>query len=332
MGTALRVGVIGVGQMGMLHARVYKKIPHVELAAVCELDGARRAEAANALGCKAYKDYGELLSDPSIDAVSIVLPDNMHRDCVEAAAARGKHIMLEKPLASMLADGEAIYRAVKDYGKVFTVGFILRFDARYGAVKQAVADGRLGDIIHINCRRNSPITGPRRYIGASDLSMHVMIHDIDFINWCLGETPVAVFAKGRGVLLKEHGMKDVIYALLTYGSGVVACIEACWVLPENCPTVIDDKFEIVGTAGAAYVDSCDNGVRFIGERASYPDSRHWYEINGAPGGDLFEELTAFVNNILDGTRSVVTAAQALDSLRAVDAIERSMRECKEVSV
>jgi predicted dehydrogenase len=104
------------------------------------------------------------------------------------------------------------------------------------------------------------------------------------------------------------------------------------VLPENSPTIIDDKFEIVGTGGVAYIDSCDNGVRFVGESISYPDTRHWYDINGTPGGDLFEELTAFVNDILHGTQSIVTARQALDSLRVVDAIERSMRTGTEVGI
>ncbi len=328
----LKVGVIGTGQMGMQHARIYQKLPLVELAAICEWDDARRKEAEGALSCKSYKNFQELLNDESIEAVSIVLPDNMHRGAVEAAVKAGKHILLEKPLAKELADGKAMYELLKNYDKVFTVGFLLRFDPRFAAVKKALDEGELGEIIHLYARRNSPIIGPRRYIGASDLSMHVMIHDIDYINWYMGGPPLKVFAKGRSVLLKEHGMKDVIYALATYENGAVACMEACWVLPENSPTIIDDQMELVGTKGAAYIDSCDKGVRLVSGRVLYPDSRHWYDVNGETAGDLSEQLMAFINNILNGTKSIITPKQALDSLRVVDAIERSMAEGAEVTL
>ena len=329
----LRVGVIGLGQMGTHHARIYKKIPSVELAGICEFNDVRREEAKVEFGCNTYKDYHELLTDTGIDAVSIVIPDNMHRDCVEAAVKNKKHILLEKPLAKDLADGEAMYRVLRDYEKVFTVGFLLRFDPRYAMIKQSLADGSLGDIIHVYCRRNSPITGPKRYIGASDLSMHVMIHDIDYINWYMDCKPVKVFAKARSVQLKENNMKDVIYALVSYENGAIACMEACWVLPEKSPTIIDDKLELVGTKGVAYVDSCDYGIKIITQdKIEYPDSRHWPYVNGIPAGDLSEEILAFVNNILSGTKSLITARQALDSLKVVDAIERSIAEAREVEL
>ena len=333
MSNQLKVGVIGFGQMGQLHAGIYNKLPGVQLAAVCEFNDDRRAEAEKTYDCTTYKDYKDMLANPEIEAVSIVLPDNMHREAVELAVQHHKHILLEKPLAKELADGQAMYDLVKDYDKVFTLGFLLRFDPRFNLIKQSLDAGELGDIIHMYCRRNSPIIGPRRYIGASNLSMHVMIHDIDYVNWFMGCKPVKVYAKARSVLLKEYNMDDVIYALVTYENGAVACLEACWVLPESSPTIIDDKVELVGTKGVVYVDSCDNGVRFVtGDRVQYPDSRHWYTTNGAPAGDLSEEISAFIGNIQSGTKSIITPDDAISSLRVVDAIERSITEGKEVDL
>lgn len=329
----IKVAVIGIGQMGTYHAEIYQKLPQVELVAICEYNDEKRAEAEQKFQCQGYKDYHDLLKNPEIDAVSIVLPDNMHRECVELAVQHNKHILLEKPIAKELEDGKAIYEITKNYDKVFTVGFLLRFDPRFNMVKQRLDNGELGDIIHLYCRRNSPITGPKRYIGASDLSMHVMIHDIDYINWYMNSNPVKVFAKSRSVLLKENGMNDVIYAIVTYENGAIACLEACWVLPENSPTIIDDKLELVGTKGVAYIDSCDQGVKFVsGEGVSYPDSRHWYYVNGEVSGDLAEEVMAFINNVVSGTKSIITPKEALDSLRVVDAIERSIKEGKEVEL
>ncbi|MBA4698406.1 Gfo/Idh/MocA family protein [Faecalicatena contorta] len=333
MKEAVKVGVIGIGQMGTYHAQVYQKLPQAELAAICEYDDEKRAAAEKEFNCKGYKDYKELLEDPEIEAVSIVLPDNMHREAVEIAVKNNKHILLEKPLAKELEDGKVMYELTKDYDKVFSVGFLLRYDPRFAMIKQRLDEGELGDIIHIYCRRNSPIIGPRRYVGASDLSMHVMIHDIDYINWYMGCEPVKVFAKSRSVLLKENGMNDVIYAIVTYENGAIACMEACWVLPETSPTIIDDKLELVGTKGVAYVDSCDNGVRFVTDKkVQYPDTRHWYYVNGELCGDLAEEIMAFINNVASGTKSIITPKEAYDSLRVVDAIERSIAEEREVEL
>jgi len=333
MEKSIKTGVIGVGQMGTYHAQIYQSLPQTDLAAICEYDDEKREAAKKAFGCTVYKDYKDLLENREIEAVSIVLPDNLHREAVELAVSNNKHILLEKPLAKELEDGKALYEITKNYDKVFTVGFLLRFDPRFNMIKKALDDGELGEIIHLYCRRNSPITGPKRYIGASDLSMHVMIHDIDYINWYMGCRPMKVFARNRSVLLKENGMSDVIYAIMTYENGAIACLEACWVLPENSPTIIDDKLELVGTKGTAYVDSCDYGVRFItNKKILYPDSRHWYYTNGEVCGDLAEEIRAFINNVSNGTKPVVTAKEAYDSLCVVDAIERSISEEKEVEI
>lgn len=329
----LKVGVIGVGQMGTLHAKIYSQLPQVELTALCEFDDERRVEIEKEFSCKVYKNYQDMLINPEIEAVSIVLPDNIHREAVEIAVENNKHILLEKPLAKELSDGEAIYEITKNYDKIFSVAFLLRYDPRFNMIKQRLVAGELGDIIHLYCRRNSPITGPKRYIGASDLSMHVMIHDIDYINWYMDCKPVKVVAKNRSVLLRESKMNDVIYALVTYENGAIACLEACWTLPGNSPTIIDDKLELVGTKGVAYVDSCDYGVKFISDLGiEYPDTRHWYTSNGEVQGDLAIEIQTFVNDVLAGRPSIITPEEALDSLKVVDAIERSIAEGIEVIV
>src|SRR5699024_8048536 len=132
---------------------------------------------------------------------------------------------------------------------------------------------------------------------------------------------------------KEHGMQDVIYAILTYENGAIACLEACWALPENSPTSIDDKLELVGTNGVAYVDSSDNGVRFVGDkRIEYPDSRHWYYTNGQVSGALADQVVAFDNDIKHIKKAIITPQESLDSLRVVDGIERSLEEGKEVDL
>src|SRR5579871_1713527 len=98
-------GVIGVGTWGELHARVYASTPGARLAAVCDADGERARRVGESCGAdRIYDDYHDLLADPGVQAVSIVLPDFLHRDAAVAAATAGKHLLIEKPLATTEED------------------------------------------------------------------------------------------------------------------------------------------------------------------------------------------------------------------------------------
>src|SRR5688500_10599892 len=110
-------GVIGVGTWGELHARVYGSTPGARLAAVCDADLPRAEKVAAACGApKVYADYRELLKDPDVRAVSVVLPDFLHREAVVAAAEAGKHVLVEKPLATSVEDGRAMIDAARRAG------------------------------------------------------------------------------------------------------------------------------------------------------------------------------------------------------------------------
>ena len=305
----------------------------VELAAVCDLDARRAREASERFACRAFSDYRELLRDPAVDAVSLVLPDDGHLEASRAAVAAGKHILLEKPLASTLADGRAICALARGYGPTFMVGHTLRFDPRHTMARDSIAAGEIGELIHVACRRNSTIAGAAMYRGHTDTHIHLMIHDADYINWIAGARPRSVFARSREVLLKDWGMRDTIIALVSYDNGLLACIEACWVLPANSPTGLDDKMEIVGTKGALYLDSCDAGLHVVSEgRVEFPDSVHWPEVNGETGGTFYEELSHFVQCVAAGRRPIVGPQEAMVAVEVVDAIERSLRERREVTI
>src|SRR5512143_1613818 len=125
-GGTVAVGVIGLGRAGIKHAQVYHRMPGVALTAVCDLDAARAREAGERFGCRVFADYRDLLGDPAVEAVSIVLPDDSHLEASRAAVAAGRHILLEKPLASTLADARAICSLAEGYRPVFMVGHTLR--------------------------------------------------------------------------------------------------------------------------------------------------------------------------------------------------------------
>lgn len=326
----LRVGVIGLGLMGKRHAEIYDKIPLVELAAVADANEAILKDFCGKFNVKGYKDYKDLLKDKSIDAVSICLPDNMHFDCLKMAIENNKHILVEKPITLKSEEGKEICHLLEEKDLIFTVGHILRFDPRFAQAKAYIMNNRIGDIITITTRRNSPITGPMHYRGFTDLSFHVMVHDVDAINWLVGSKPKSVYAKSRSVMLKEYGMTDAIFSIIEYENGVIADLEACWVLPKNSPASIDDKVEIIGQKGVIYIDSCDKGLNLVAnDIIEYPDTRHWPNINGSIGGDLFEEIVSFLNAVIHKTKPIITAEEAVLAVETIEKINESIKnECE----
>lgn len=332
----LGVGVIGAGFMGSMHAQVYATLPGVRLVGVAD-PGLGRAEraAAHAPGAIACPDYRSLLADTSVDFVSVCTLDTLHRQPVEDAAAAGKHVFLEKPIASTMEDGRAIVEACRRAKVKLGVGFLLRNDPRFGRVKDLMDAGLLGDPIHVSTRRNSPRDeGPARYGGALPLPLHVTIHDVDLVLWLLsGKQPATIYARWVDKLLGRVGTQDSVFAILQFTDGTLANFESSWALPEGSCSRIDAKLELVGTKGMVEVDCSTSGVYFADHvAATYPDTQHWPTTRGRIGGDLREELSRFVDDLREGRTYAVTGEEALEALRVVLAMIESAEMGVEVAL
>jgi predicted dehydrogenase len=331
MSEPINVAVIGLGRAGSHHARTFQRIPGVRLVAVCDT-AASLLDPFTAQGAvKGYTDYDALLAHPGLDAVSIVLPDNAHVDAVEKALAAKKHILLEKPLASNLADAKRIAAAAKGYDRVFMVGHLVRYEARYAGAKEELRTGRIGEIIHMAFRRNSSVAGAMRYKSYTDLDMHVMVHDIDLANWFVDAPLVKVYARARSLRLASQGVKDTILAIGEYANGTLVSWEASWALPENVHLELDDKAEVVGTQGVIYIDSCEKGLNVVSPQGvRFPDTRHWPEVNGQVGGAMLDELCHFTLCIRDNARPLSGVSEALAAIEVADAVRRSYTTGREV--
>lgn len=333
MKNGVKVGVAGLGMMGERHVRVFDKMPVVELYALCDANAERAKELSERYGTKCYTNVEEMLKDPELDAIDIVLPDRLHRDAILMAAKYGKHIMVEKPMASTVEDAQIIADALRDYDKTFMIGQILRFDPRYSMAREAVQSGKLGTPVSVYARRNSHIIGPKHYNGATDLVPHVMVHDIDAIQWILGERIKTVYAKASDKIFHDKGMKDCVQFMFTTESGLFGQMEACWILPEVSITSIDDQLEIIGTESTVYTKNCGEGFMLLDERkADAVDSRHWPDLNGGVAGALYEELTEFVRCVEGGKASMISADDGLYLIKVVEAVEESIRLGKEVTI
>lgn len=322
----IRWGIIGVGRFGAIHARVLSSLPGSELAALSARRAERLAEVAGEFGVeksKCYTDYRDLLADPEIDAVSITTHWREHREVALAALASGKHVLLEKPMAATADECREVLAAAEAARGFFMVGHICRFDPRVTLAKRAIDDGRIGRIVSMHARRNLPnAPGSIRLDKISPL-IGDGIHDADLMMWFLGRAPSQVY--GRTLRIGDFKHNDLGWAMLHFDDQAIGVVETVWCLPENVPTVIDAKFEVIGTEGMLSIDCANTGLTVLDAGgAKKPDTAYWPEQHGRLVGALANELGYFADCVRSGEApAVISAREAGRALAVMEAAELS---------
>ncbi len=240
----LRVGVIGVGAMGINHARVYSQLPDVKLIAVCDIDKMQAISIAQSYECKPYVDYNDL-SNENLDAVSIVAPTTFHSEIALAVIQRGISVLVEKPIADTVEKADEMISAAKNNEVKLMVGHIERFNPAVIKLKEMINQGILGDIISISAKRVGPYNPRIRDVG---IILDLGTHDIDIIADLYGENAKQVYASA-GSVLHNHEDHAIIVLSFDRGSGV---IETNWLTPHKLR-----KLNVIGSEGIAEVDYID---------------------------------------------------------------------------
>ncbi len=322
----LRVGVVGAGLMGERHARIYATLPDVELVAICDTREEAVRPLAGMVGAAPYTDFRDLLRRDDVDAVSVCTSDGAHRAPCEAAAAAGKHVLVEKPIATTVADAEAIVEAAARAGVVLLVGHCLRFDPRYRAARTAIAAGELGALSFIHTRRSNTVAAQDRLRGRCSLPLFLGVHDYDVMRWWTGSEVERVTAESRSGLLRRHGyaVEDVSCALLRFASDVLGSAELNWVLPRGFPASGDHRADVLGERGALSIASLETGLRRADEqRAVVVDATTAPMIEGHAGGMFYFELRHFIDCVRGRATPAITPHDALMALRIALAVERA---------
>jgi len=327
----LRVGVIGLGYFGERHAKVYRRLPYVDLIAVCDRDEARARRIAADMGAEAMTDAAVLLARPDMDAVSICLPDREHTGTAVAAAAAGKAILLEKPLAHDAAHARTIVEAVETHGVRFMVGHILRFDPRYVQVYEASRPETLGTPIHLKAKRNGIRGVAARVGGNASILFYMGVHDIDAMQWVARSRIARVYAQKIERL--GNGNEDALYAVLNFENGAIGCLDYSWAWPDGLMNGYKAVLEIVGTKSGAFLDCSDQGFYEVRDGGTTGGDTHlWPEINGRLVGDLGDEITHFADALVTGAPFVQHYREAFDAIPVLDALAESARTGMPVDV
>ncbi len=313
MNNKVKVGVVGLGFFGGMHARVWAQLPQVDLVALSEIEPGKLREMAATLKVEhAFADYRDLLKDPDISVVDVVVPEVYHTQIVLDALDAGKHVFVEKPIATTVKDAEAIKQKVQETKRFLMVGHILRFDVRHNMLKKRIKDGLIGDIVSIHTRR----TTARAALGKDALKVtkqvHPIvsgsIHDVDLMHWLTEDTVKKIYAVQRAVVDGKH--PDSGYAMLTFKRGAVGLFEIAFTLPEKSPGLLDYVITVLGTNGEAKL-SGGRGFEFWTENGViYPDTDFVEPyLDAQIVGPLREELAYFANCVLAGKAPALNTAQ-----------------------
>ena len=327
------IGVIAAGQMGQRHANVYRQLPEVELRAVADLNVEAAHTAADPAGADVYAEWRVLLERDDVHAVSICLPDWLHRDAVIAAAEAGKHILLEKPLAIDVADADDMVAAVARAGITLLVGQTLHFDPRYAMPLADCRRGAIGEIIHVYARRNNPIASAEKFEGNTTVLQFLGIHDIEYVLSMVDEPVVRVTAESHRVLATDLGIDDAVFTLVKFASGAVASFEHAWTLPEQTYRALDARLDAVGTQGMIRIDCAPATSITIGnEQVETHDTWYGPTLGEDYVGAIFHEVKHFVDCLRTGAEPAVKVRHAHEAVRVVDAAQRSAASGKPVTL
>ncbi len=329
----IKYGVLGLGWFGEKHLEALAAIPNVEIHSLCTRNSTRLAETAAKVGAaKTFTDYHAMLADPELEAVSVVTMWDQHAAPTIAALEAGKHVFLEKPMASTIADCDAIVAAAHAAKGHFMVGHICRFNPRYAAAKEAIAAGRIGRIISMYARRNLPA-----WVGASVLDkigpiIGDCVHDTDLMFWFSGSRAVTAYA--QTVKIRNHANPDLGQVMYRLESGASCILEAVWCLPDTTPFQIDERLEVIGTEGSISIHDTHPNLMIVDkDGARCPDTTYWPTLHGQLRGALRDELAYFANCVATGTKpTVITPEESREAVRACLAAEESAASGRIVAI
>jgi predicted dehydrogenase len=214
MTAMVRIGIVGIGFMGMIHFLAWQRVRGSKVTAIATRDAKKRAgdwreikgnfgppgTQMDLAGVKAHAELDALLADPQVDLVDLCLPPDLHADAAVAAFKAGKHVLCEKPIALTTADADRMVRAAQKAGKLLLIAHVLPFFPEYAFARQAIASGKHGRLLGGHFKRiiSDPtwladFYDPRK-VGGPVIDLH--IHDAHFIRLVCG-MPRAVFSRGR---------------------------------------------------------------------------------------------------------------------------------------
>ena len=318
-----RVAVIGAGTMGRTHSGAYAEMPDAELVAVMDSRPEAAEEIANTHSARAYSSIDTLLSEEDVDVIDVCTPTPSHLDYIKAAAAAGKHVCSEKPLARTIGHAQEAVRACEEAGVVLFVAQVVRWFPEFRKLHDLIEAGAVGDPVVVRTSRGGAF--PRgvddwfaNMKSSGGVVMDLMVHDFDWLQWCFGRVK-RVYA--RGLYQSRLTLTDYALVTLRFENGVVAHVEGNWARPTGFSTSV----EVAGTKGLLSFSS-DDSVPLRIERKAESDAGAGVTVPSSPTSvsPYYLELEHFIDCLEKGRTPDVTPQDGLEAVRIAESALRSI--------
>ncbi|MDH3591736.1 MAG: Gfo/Idh/MocA family oxidoreductase [Planctomycetota bacterium] len=330
----MRVAVVGVGHFGRNHARIYAKMPGVELVAVADRDPERRDAIAQAYGCKALVDHTQV---GDVDAVSVAVPTVKHAEVACWFLRQGIPVLVEKPLADTVDAAQKIVDTARRHKTYVGVGHVERFNP----VVVAAVDLGIRPLF-IECHRLNPFSFRATDVG---VVLDLMIHDLDVILHLVGSTVERVDAVGVGILSRHE---DIANARITFANGAVANVTASRVAVQTMRKIrvfSSDSYVSLDYGerqGVIYKKSNNLTLDVVkkisedprsltdlrGKESVFGDLLHAETIAMPEHDPLEKELSDFIESARRGEAPTVPGEHGLDVVKIADAILEAIERSK----
>ena len=316
MSKKLRIGIIGAGRIGKLHANnLVSRVKDAELVAVSDVYEPAAKDLAEKLGiANYYSDYHKILEDPTIDAVFICSSTDTHSPISIEAARAGKHIFCEKPIDHDLDKIRVVLEEVRKAGVKYQVGFNRRFDRNFSHVHDVVKNGGVGDVQIVKVTSRDPEAPPLSYVKVSGgIFVDMTIHDFDMVRYLSGSEVTEVSAFGACLVNPEiaaAGDVDTCIITLRFANGALGVIDNS----RQAVYGYDQRIEVFGSKGCITADNeTPNNTTYYTADGVMKEKPLWFFLERYNDAFIAEE-NAFVEACLNNTD---TAVGAFDGLQPV---------------
>ncbi len=323
----LKAAVIGVGSMGRNHARVYREIENVELVGLADTNLQTVARVGASYGVAHYTDYIKLLDECKPDLVSLAVPTGLHLEVGAQLIARGIHVLVEKPIARTVEEGEKLIELARKQKVALAVGHIERFNPAVMELRRRLREGMAGRIYKIHAERLSPY--PSR-IQDAGVVIDLASHDIDLLRYLMNDEIVRLF--GETLQSINSDREDMFNGLIRFRSGAVGVLDVNWITPT--------KIRRLTVTGARGMFRCDllSQELFFYENENAPSQWDTLSIlRGVSEGNiigiriqrhepLVAELNDFISAVRDDRPPTVSGEDGLETLRIALDFVRSGKE------
>lgn len=316
----LRVGLIGCGFMGTMHANCYKNIPGVELAALADVREECAKTLAEGTNAVIYGDGKDLIANAQVDVIDICLPTYLHAEYAMLAMEKVRYVFVEKPVALTKEEGQMMLKKAAETGCQVQIGQVIRFWDEYVKLRQIVTEGTYGSVVNANFRRISPVPTwgwnnwllDEKLSGGAAQDLH--IHDMDYVLSLFGTPDKIASVKNRRGMVNSY-----IHSLLSYKDFVVT-VEGTWDLPGSHPfeatfRVVFEK-AVVENAGGKFLCYTENGAEEIKLEKKEVVGDGFEGGNISDLGGYFNELLYFTDCAKNGTK--VEKATLLDATESLN--------------